>query len=161
MGKEIERKYLVRNDAWRACASGGAAYRQGYLSLDPERSVRVRIAGDRGFLTVKGKSEGASRDEFEYPIPASEAREMLDRLCVPPIIEKTRYLVFVNGMKWEIDEFTGENHGLVVAEVELENENQQVALPSWLGTEVTSDARYYNLSLVRKPFSQWEQGGNK
>jgi len=161
MGREIERKYLIRSNAWRAAAGTGTAYRQGYLSLDPERSVRVRMAGDRGFLTIKGKSEGAGRDEFEYSIPAADARQMLDRLCVPPTIEKTRYVVRANGLKWEIDDFAGENRGLIVAEVELEDERQEIVKPEWLGDEVTADARYYNLNLVGRPYSQWQQEGSK
>src|SRR5450755_1149382 len=109
MGREIERKFLVRNDIWRKHAGPGVPYRQGYLSFDPDRSVRVRIAGDQGFLTIKGKSEGTGRDEFEYSIPPGDARQLLDRLCVPPLIEKTRYVIKRDLVKWEIDEFAGEN----------------------------------------------------
>jgi CYTH domain-containing protein len=152
--REIERKFLVTSDAWRIGAEG-KIYRQGYLSLDVDRTVRVRVAGDQGFLTVKGRSVGASRAEYEYPIPVAHAEEMLDRLCLRPLIEKTRYRVAHEGLVWEVDAFAGENAGLVVAEVELEAEDQVVALPPWVGREVTSDPRYANGSLVQRPFATW------
>lgn len=155
MGREIERKFLVRNDGWRALAENGVQYRQGYLSTDPERSVRVRTAGDRAFITIKGKSSGAARDEFEYSIPAADARELLERLCVHPLIEKTRHIVRHAGLKWEIDEFAGANRGLIMAEVELKDADQEIAKPEWIGDEVTGDARYYNLRLVSSPYSEW------
>ena len=161
MGREIERKYLVRTDNWRHEAGPGVPYRQGYLSLDPERSVRVRTAGDKGFITIKGKSEGAGRDEFEYPIPVEDARQLLEQLCIRPLIEKIRYTVKRDGLKWEIDEFMGENQGLVVAEVELEDERQEIPKPDWLGDEVTGDPRYFNLNLVRNPYSRWKNGRSK
>ena len=155
MGREIERKYLLKNDDWRRCAGSGVAYRQGYLSLDPDRSVRVRVAGDRAFLTVKGKSEGASRSEFEYPIPTDDAEQMLKTLCVKPLIEKTRYIVKNGKLKWEIDEFAGENKGLVIAELETADDQQEIVKPDWLGSEVTGDPRYFNVSLVQHPYSKW------
>jgi adenylate cyclase len=154
MSREIERKFLVRSDAWRQGASG-KAYRQGYLSVDPDRTVRVRVAGDAAFLTVKGRAEGAARAEYEYAIPRAEAEEMLDRLCLRPLIEKTRYRIPHEGLVWEVDEFSGDNAGLVVAEVELVAEDQAVALPPWVGREVTGDPRYANASLVTLPFSAW------
>jgi len=154
MGKEIERKFLIANDAWREGADG-VRYRQGYLSTDPERTVRARMAGDRGYLTIKGKSSGAARLEYEYPIPAEDANEMLDRLCLRPIIEKVRYKVQFAGLTWEIDEFEGDNAGLVIAEVELESEDQAVELPAWVGEEVTGQQRYYNASLIARPFNTW------
>lgn len=154
MPVEIERKYLVRGDDWRALGTG-MLYRQGYLSTVPERSVRVRLAGDKGYLTIKGIAVGVSRVEYEYEIPVDEAGELLDHLCEHPLIEKTRYRVECNDLTWEIDEFDGANAGLIVAEVELEKEDQAVTLPDWIGAEVTGDARYYNASLVSNPYTQW------
>ena len=152
--QEIERKFLVGNDSWRPGASG-TRFRQGYLSTDPERTVRVRLEGDRGVLTIKGPSRGISRAEFEYPIPAAEAATLLDTLCLQPLIEKTRYRVEHGGHLWEIDEFAGDNAGLVLAEVELSSEDEQVALPPWVGMEVSNDPRYFNANLARHPFSRW------
>lgn len=154
MPVEIERKFLVRGEDWRSLGTG-KLYRQGYLSTIPERSVRVRLAGDKGYLTIKGISVGVSRVEYEYEIPADEAGELLDNLCEHPLIEKTRYRVECNNLTWEIDEFAGVNAGLVVAEVELEKEDQAIALPDWIGEEVSGDPRYYNASLVSNPYTQW------
>ena len=152
MAEEIERKYLVTGEDWRA--GTGSAFRQGYLSTVKERTVRVRLVGDRGFLTIKGITVGATRAEFEYSIPADEAAELLE-LCEQPIIDKTRHVVEHAGLTWEIDEFHGVNQGLIVAEVELESENQHVALPVWVGDEVTDDPRYFNANLIAHPFSDW------
>jgi adenylate cyclase len=157
MPKEIERKFLVTSDAWRHDAVG-KRYRQGYLSTDPERTVRVRVAGDTGYLTIKGPSAGASRSEYEYPIPRAEAEEMLDQLCLRPLVEKVRYRVPHAGLTWEVDEFEGENAGLIVAEVELTDPGQSVDLPPWVGREVTSDGRYANASLVARPYGTWGHG---
>lgn len=154
MGKEIERKFLVNKDSWRP-EGKGQLYRQGYLSEVKERVVRVREIGDKGFLTVKGKTEGFSRLEFEYDIPVKDAQQMLDTLCEPPLIEKTRYEEDHEGMLWEIDVFLGENEGLVLAEVELEAEKQQVSLPAWIDKEVSKDSRYFNVNLVKNPFRKW------
>ena len=154
MPKEIERKFLVKNDSWRG-QDKGKRYRQGYLSTVKERTVRVRTAGEKGFLTVKGISVGASRPEYEYEIPVVDANEMLDRLCERPLIEKTRYRITHAGLVWEVDEFEGDNHGLITAEVELKDEHQSVTLPCWLGDEVTGDPRYFNANLVGKPFTKW------
>jgi len=154
MGTEIERKFLVRGDAWRSRAEG-EPYRQGYLSVDPERTVRVRVAGTRGDLTVKGKSAGLARDEFEVPLPLADAHELLDRLCLRPLIEKVRYRVEHEGHVWEVDEFAGENQGLVLAEVELASPDEAVELPAWAGQEVSDDPRYYNANLVHHPFGTW------
>jgi adenylate cyclase len=154
MAKEIERKFLVKGNSWRD-QDTGKHYRQGYLSTVKERTVRVRTAGDKGFITVKGSNTGATRSEFEYEIPMSDANEMLDRLCEQPLIEKTRYRIPFGGLTWEIDEFEGDNRGLVTAEVELRNENQAVSLPDWIGQEVTADPRYFNSNLVAHPFSKW------
>jgi adenylate cyclase len=154
MAQEIERKFLIANDAWRNGASG-VHYRQGYLSTEPTRTVRVRLAGSRGYLTIKGKSSGAARLEYEYEIPAADANELLDLLCQRPLIEKVRYKITFAGMTWEVDEFEGENAGLLIAEVELQSEDQRVELPPWVGEEVTGDRRYYNASLIAQPFSSW------
>jgi len=155
MGTEIERKFLLRDDRWRAAASAGVVIRQGYLSVDPERTVRVRRAGPRGIVTIKGITQGATRAEFEWEIPADEADAMLDTLALRPLVEKTRYRVDHAGHTWEIDVFTGDNAGLAIAEVELAAEAEAVLLPDWVGGEVTGDARYYNSSLVRTPYRDW------
>lgn len=154
MAEEIERKFLVSNDSWRPGASG-TLFRQGYLSTDPERTVRVRLEGERGVLTIKGLSRGISRAEFEYPLPAAEAAVLLDTLCLQPLIEKTRYRVEHAGHLWEIDEFAGDNAGLLLAEVELSSEDEAVELPLWVGAEVSSDPRYFNANLIRHPFRRW------
>src|SRR5262245_40362257 len=152
MGKEIERKYLVEGDQW---SSGkGTTYRQGYLSTVKERTVRVRLAGDKAFLTIKGLTQGATRSEYEYEIPARDAEEMLDKLCERPLIEKRRYKVEHAGLTWEVDEFFGDNQGLVVAEVELKSEGQAIELPAWIGKEVTDDPRYFNANLVKHPYRE-------
>jgi len=153
MAKEIEKKFLLKNDTWRKQAKG-TFYRQGYLSTRKERTVRVRINGKRAFLTIKGPSKGASRLEFEYQIPLTDALELIE-LCEKPLIEKKRYIVMHKGFKWEIDEFEGVNKGLVLAEIELNNENQKFDLPEWIGAEVTGNPDYYNASLIKKPFSKW------
>jgi len=155
MGTEIERKFLVRGTAWRSGAAG-VRYCQGYLSLGAERTVRVRTCGGRGFLTVKGPGEGMARREYEYEIPWRDAREMLEMLCEKPLIIKARYRVGYEGLVWEVDQFHGENSGLVIAEIELEHQGQDVPLPDWVGKEVSGDPRYYNASLVRHPYSQWK-----
>lgn len=154
MGVEIERKFLVVGDAWRAGAHG-ALLRQGYLSSQPERIVRVRIEGDAAVLTIKGKTVGASRGEWEYPIPMADAQAFLDTLCERPLIEKRRYRIAHAGMVWEVDEFLGENAGLVVAEIELDSEDQAFEKPAWAGAEVTHDPRYYNANLLRHPYAHW------
>ncbi len=154
MGVEIERKFLVRGDDWRDLGQA-ILLRQGYLSSDPERVVRVRTEGEKAMLTIKGKNFGASRGEWEYPIPMADAQYMLDHLCQRPIIEKYRARIPYQGMTWEVDEFLGENAGLLVAEIELTAQDQAFAKPDWIGEEVTQDARYYNANLVRHPFSKW------
>jgi adenylate cyclase len=154
MGTEIERKFLVVGDAWRSLAEG-THYRQGYLSSVKERTVRVRKAGDTGTLTIKGVSMGATRPEYEYEIPADEAHEMIDQLCETPIIEKNRYRIPHGDVTWEVDEFLGVNKGLVVAEVELDSEDQTFEKPDWIGEEVTANPKYFNANLVARPFSTW------
>ena len=155
MALEIERKYLVKDDTWRVMAQG-TPYRQGYLSITPERTVRVRTIGDKGYLTIKGVSRGAARAEYEYEIPVAEAQAMLDDLCQKPLIEKNRYKIEYKGLMWVIDEFFCENKGLILSEVELQNEEQSFEKPEWIGKEVTADPRYYNANLIRHPFKIWQ-----
>ena len=152
MGTEIERKFLVRGDDWRT--GQGVCFQQGYLNRDKERTVRVRIADAKAFLAIKGINTGSTRVEFEYEIPAGDAEQLL-KICVGPLIEKTRHTVVYAGMTWEIDEFNGANEGLVVAEVELQKEDQCFEHPEWLGPEVTDDARYFNSNLCAKPYCTW------
>jgi adenylate cyclase len=153
MGVEIERKFLVCGDAWRALAAP-LLLRQGYLSSHPERVVRVRIEGEAAMMTVKGRSVGASRGEWEYPIPLADAEELL-RLCEQPLVEKYRRRIGFGGLIWEVDEFLGANAGLVVAEVELSSEDQAFDKPDWVGAEVSDDARYFNSNLIRHPYTLW------
>lgn len=153
MGVEIERKFLLRDDGWRD-GSAGERLVQGYLSRDPARTVRVRLAGERAFLTIKGPTRGATRAEFEYPVPPDDARAML-ALCDGPVVDKVRHVRMHDGLCWEIDEFLGDNAGLVVAEVELASEDQRFRPPPWLGPEVTGDPRYYNAHLSVHPFTRW------
>lgn len=154
MGIEIERKFLVR-DRSVLDASHGVAYRQGYLSIDPARTVRVRVAGGHAFLTIKGLSNGPSRAEFEYEIPADDGGDLL-ALCEGPPVEKTRHRVEHAGQAWEVDVFHGANEGLVVAEVELASSDALVLIPEWVGDEVTSDPRYFNANLVGHPYRSWD-----
>lgn len=156
MAKEIERKFLVKDMRWKAQATG-VLYRQGYLNSVKERTVRVRTINDKAFITVKGITRGVSRLEFEYEIPFADARQMLDHLVEKPIIEKYRYKIQQDGLTWEIDEFLGENEGLIVAEIELQDEKQSFTLPEWLGEEVSSDPRYFNNNLVLRPYKTWSQ----
>jgi len=151
---EIERKFLVNGDGWRGLGQG-TRYRQGYLCTTPERTVRVRVIRDQGYLTIKGLSVNATRAEYEYPVPVEEAGEMLDNLCERPIIEKTRYNIEHRGFTWEVDEFEGDNAGLVVVEVELQDAAQVLEIPDWVGEEVTHDPRYYNANLIANPFTTW------
>jgi CYTH domain-containing protein len=151
---EIERKFLITGGAWRGRGTS-TVFRQGYLSTVKERTVRVRVAGDQGSITIKGITIGATRTEFEYPIPFTDADAMLDELCEQPIIEKTRHVVEFDGTIWEIDEFAGVNEGLIVAEVELDSADQEFTLPRWIGDEVTDDPRYFNANLIAHPYSEW------
>ncbi len=152
MATEIERKFLVQGTQWRN--DTGVRFSQGYLNRDKERTVRVRLAGRKAFLTIKGVTRGPSRTEFEYEIPMEDAEQLL-KLCDGPIIEKTRYRIVHQGTTWEVDEFLGENAGLVIAEIELTSEDQPFSRPPWLGEEVTHDRRYYNSNLAGHPYSQW------
>ena len=153
MAQEIERKYLVKGDKWRSLAQG-VGYCQGYIATTGKQTVRVRIIGGRGYLTIKGENKGRTRAEFEYAIPVEDAREMLDTLCDRPLIEKTRYKIPVGNLVWEVDEFAGDNQGLIIAEVELESEAQEISLPDWIEREV-SDPKYYNSNLAKHPYSKW------
>ncbi len=156
MGIEIERKFMVTSSAYKQ-DTVGVLYRQGYLAITSDKVVRVRVVGTKGFLTIKGPSIGNGRLEYEYEIPVSDAHQMLDTLCEGPIIEKYRYTTRWEGFIWEIDEFLGENQGLVIAEIELDSEDQAFPLPPWAGREVTGDPRYYNASLTRMPYSTWKK----
>jgi adenylate cyclase len=153
MPSEIERKFLVADDSWRD-GTPGVRIAQGYLTQDPERTVRVRIAGERAWLTIKGRTEGISRAEFEYAIPAADALALLG-LCLPSVIDKTRHEVSFGGHLWEIDVFHGENDGLVTAEVELADEAISPELPPWVGAEVSADPRYFNARLAAVPYAKW------
>lgn len=153
MAAEIERKFLVK-EGWQP-QHEGVRIAQGYLSSVPERTVRVRIKGNQGYLTVKGRNEGIQRLEFEYEIPREDAEALL-RLCERPLIEKTRYLEQVGGFTWEIDVFAGDNAGLCVAEIELPAVDTPFEIPTWVGQEVSGEARYYNSSLIRHPYRLWK-----
>jgi CYTH domain-containing protein len=155
MPVEIERKFLVRNDAWKTRAVIGTNYVQGYIIASARKAVRIRIAGKRAFVSFKGKITAVRRKEFEYEIPSSEAREMLAFFCARPPVEKIRYRVKSGGKMWEVDEFLGENEGLVVAEIELEREDEYFEIPEWVGEEVTRDSRYLGMNLYKQPFKTW------
>jgi len=155
---EIERKFLLSSDAWRGLVTQSTLYRQGYLTPSVQgskASVRVRVEGEHGVLNIKSVRLGIQRHEYEYAIPLAEANEMLDTLC-GSIIEKTRHRVPFAAHEWEIDEFHGDNAGLIVAEIELSAVDEMFARPAWLGGEVTEDARYYNVALANKPFNTWD-----
>jgi CYTH domain-containing protein len=156
MPQEIEHKYLVRLEIWQP-SEPGVLYRQGYLSTAEARVVRVRIAGEEAFLTVKGPSHGITRLELEYSIPMADAAMMLDLLCERPLIEKTRYRQSFAGKTWEIDVFHGDNAGLVVAEVEVASESELIEPPPWLGPEVSGDSRYFNSNLISNPYKNWRE----
>lgn len=163
MGIEIERKFLLANDAWRAVAHRAIPMAQGYLndlsvveSGAQKASVRVRIEGGQAALNIKSRELGHTRQEFEYPIPVADAQALL-KLCVGGLVEKTRHLVRVGAHLWEIDEFAGDNAGLVVAEIELGHAEEAFERPAWLGRQVTDSLRYYNLALAQRPYSQWSE----
>ncbi|MDG2454669.1 MAG: CYTH domain-containing protein [Bacteroidia bacterium] len=154
MAHEIERKFLLANQDWRALVTGSFVLKQGYLSTTPKSTVRLRVKSDKAMLTVKSKNTGIRRSEFEYEIPIRDAEEML-QLCQTPLIEKTRYTITIGKHIWEIDEFSGANSGLLVAEIELDAEEESFEKPAWVGEEVSTDARYCNSNLVAHPFTQW------
>jgi adenylate cyclase len=156
MATEIERKYLVGVDRWRGDAGPGEVIRLGYLSTDPDRTVRVRLRDqDTALLTVKGRNVGPTRPEYEYEIPRADGEELL-KLCIEPIVEKRRYLLERGPFTWEIDVFAGANEGLVLAEVELDDEDTEPDIPDWVAEEVTGDPRFYNVNLVENPYTSWE-----
>jgi adenylate cyclase len=156
MGVEIERKFLVRLDLWPGASvvATRTRYQQGYLSRERGRTVRVRRAGDRAFLTIKGESVALVRPEFEYEIPLADAEPLL-AMCEAPLIDKHRHVVVHEGHTWEVDEFLGANAGLLVAEIELERADEEFSRPAWVGEEVTDDRRYLNANLVEHPFTLW------
>ena len=155
MAKEIERKFLVKSMVFKSLGIKHYIH-QGFLNTDKERVVRIRIIDEESFLTIKGISEGAARMEFEYGIPVQDARFMLEKLCLKPTIEKYRYKVSMEGFTWEVDEFLGDNDGLVIAEIELTSEDQRFPRPDWIGEEVTGDKKYYNANLVKHPYNTWK-----
>jgi adenylate cyclase len=155
MPVEIERKFLVKDDSWRAQVESESHIMQGYIAETPAVTVRVRVKGDRAFLTIKGATKGLSRSEFEYPIPVEDAVQILDELAVSPAIDKVRYGVRAGNHVWDLDVFAGENAGLVLAEVELSTEDDTFEMPDWAGKEVSGDPRYYNVNLARAPFQSW------
>lgn len=154
MGLEIERKFLVTGDGWKSAAHAVRHLRQGYLAIDDSTNVRVRTDGERAWLTIKAKGEGISRPEFEYEIPAAEAAPLL-QLCRGRTVEKMRHLVSIEGLTWEVDQFLGENAGLIMAELELDRPDQDFRRPEWVGEEVSADHRYHNASLAMHPYARW------
>jgi adenylate cyclase len=155
MALEIERKYLVMKDSWRDAVESERHVVQGYIAAGGKATVRVRVKGDRAYLTIKGPSAGIGRSEYEYEIPVADGEAMLAELAVSPVVEKTRYRVRCGDHVWDLDVFAGANAGLVMAEVELGREDEAFTLPDWAGEEVTGDPRYYNVNLARQPFSTW------
>ncbi|MBN2644454.1 MAG: CYTH domain-containing protein [Desulfuromonadaceae bacterium] len=154
MAIEIERKFLLESDAWRSAVTQSCRLAQGYLLAQKQLCIRVRTSGDQAWLTIKGETRGCQRCEYEYPIPVADAGELM-ALCQDPVVDKWRHVVVYEGQRWEIDEFLGANHGLIVAEIELERPDEPFERPSWLGPEVTDDPRYYNANLSCHPFSLW------
>lgn len=157
MSVEIERKFLVENDDWRADVYEEHVIRQGYMANNERCSVRVRISDQSANINIKSMTLGISRAEYEYPIPLTEAHELLNTLCKTPLIEKTRYLVKHGGKVWEIDEFAGDNKGLIVAEIELDAESESFQIPAWISLEVSALERYYNMRLTQYPFKDWTE----
>lgn len=155
MSQEIERKFLLKNTDWENLVVKQTSIKQGYLNSNKYRNVRVRITNNLAVLTVKGITQNMTRQEFEYEIPLEDAQALLS-LCEKPLIEKTRYIVPYGNKIWEIDKFYGDNQGLIVAEIELSNEKEVFTIPNWVGEEVTQDTRYYNSSLITRPFKDWK-----
>jgi len=155
MGVEIERKFTLKNESWRKDVQRSQRYVQGYLAGNERNSIRVRIAGDKANLNIKSATLGIFRHEYEYDIPLSDADEMLETLCEKPVIDKVRHFVVFDNKTWEIDEFSGENQGLIVAEIELNDEAEAITLPEWAGEDVSHDPRYYNVCLVKHPYKNW------
>ncbi len=155
MATEIERKFLLVSDEWRTLVCHSESFRQGYLNSSKRASVRVRIADNQATLNIKGMTIGVQRPEYEYDLPLQDASELLDQLCERPLIEKTRHFVEFGGKTWEIDEFHGDNAGLIVAEVELDSADETISMPMWAGKDVSHLPRYYNVSLTQHPFKHW------
>lgn len=160
MADEIERKFLVKSDAWRASAAAARTIKQGYLANTEDCSVRVRVLGETGYISVKSAGLHIARKEYEYPIPLADASEMLERFCADNRIEKSRFLVEHAGHQWEVDVFAGDNSGLVLAEIELDSVDEVVDLPDWVGVEVSGDPRYLNSNLSTDPFCNWKTTGH-
>ena len=157
MPQEIERKFLIRHDLWDALTKPeGQVFRQGYILTDPKKTIRVRLTTTKAYLTIKGLTTGATRLEYEYEIPRQEAMELLDHFAVREL-SKTRYILDFKNKIWEVDEFSGDNAGLVVAEIELQSEDESFDLPDWIDREVTDDARYYNANLTLNPYCNWDK----
>jgi len=156
MAKEIERKFTIINDSWKQAATGSSRFRQGYMGTDEKASVRIRLEDNKANINIKSATLGIQRQEYEYDIPVTDANEMLDTLCHKPLIEKTRHYVQHEGKTWEIDVFQGDNQGLVIAEIELDAEDESFALPDWAGEDVSHDTRYYNVCLVNHPYKDWD-----
>ena len=155
MGKEIERKYLIDHKKWQKTDKpSGQLYRQGYLLTDPQKTIRVRITETCGFLTIKGLSVGATRPEYEYEIPISDATELLDKFSISEL-SKIRYKILFQNKIWEVDEFLGDNSGLIIAEIELKSEDEHFELPAWIDKEVTGEEKYYNSNLTITPYKNW------
>lgn len=152
---EIERKFTIKNDSWRQQIDKSQRYVQGYLAGNERTSVRVRIAGEQANINIKSATLGIFRQEYEYPLPLEDAETMLTDLCEKPVIDKVRHFVTYAGKVWEIDEFSGENKGLIVAEIELNDIEEQFELPDWADKDVSDDKRYYNVSLVKHPYKDW------
>lgn len=155
MAKEIERKFLVINDNWRKDVTESIHYTQGYFTTNKSCSIRVRVSGETARLNIKSATLSVTRTEYEYPIPCLDAKEMLDNLCNKPLLEKTRHHVKHHGHLWEVDVFSGDNEGLIVAEIELQSVDETFSKPDWAGAEVSDDPRYYNVCLVEHPYKNW------
>jgi len=155
MSIEIERKFLIINDNWKTLASEQTEYTQGYFTTHKECSIRIRVAGDNANINIKSATLGIYRSEFDYLIPVKDAKEMLDNLCIHPLIEKIRYKIQYDNHTWEVDVFSGENEGLIVAEIELNSVDEKFRKPDWIGEEVSDDPRYYNVCLVERPYKSW------
>jgi CYTH domain-containing protein len=157
MGTEIERKFLVNKEKWsQVTKEKKALYRQGYIVSDPEKSIRVRLTDKEAFITIKGLTTGASRAEFEYSIPVTDAQQLLDGFC-DSVVSKTRNFIHYDNKLWEVDEFSGDNEGLIIAEIELDSEEEQFSRPDWVDKEVTGEKKYYNLNLAKDPYKNWNK----
>lgn len=156
MAEEIERKFLLKSEAWRSQVASAQRMTQGYLQRGVDSAIRIRIAGDKAWLNIKKSIDGIHRLEYEYLIPLSDAQEMMEKLALRPIIDKTRHLIHIGPHTWEVDEFHADNEGLVVAEIELNHADEAFERPDWVGKEVSTDSRYFNSSLSERPFSRWQ-----